>query len=30
MVFRLPHYGDVTFGYLEYHHKAEPKDQIAL
>ena len=26
----LPHYGDVSFGYLEYHTKTDPKDHIAL
>lgn len=30
LVFRLPHYGDVSFGYLEYHTKTDPKDHIAL
>ena len=30
LVFRLPHYGDVSFGYLEYHPKIDPKDSIAL
>ena len=29
-MFRLPHYGDVSFGYLEYHTKTDPKDHIAL